>query len=500
MFAKFVMMPEKMNSIKATTENNTEVRVARKPHRKIILTLNNCLLTAEKLANTPSRNDGLDEDTETDLRIWGCELIQTAGILLRLPQVAMATGQVLFQRFYYCKSFARHSVETTAMACICLASKIEEAPRRIRDVINVFHHIKQIAEQKTIKPVILDQAYVNLKTLVIKAERRILKELGFCVHVKHPHKIIVMYLQVLCYEDNANMMQLAWNYMNDSLRTDVFVRYEPEVIACACIYLTARKLHLPLPTDPAWFSVFGADEETIKSICVTILRLYKRPKINIIELEQKVEEVRKVYQEKKLKERGITQNEEKPSPKKDSPKSPDGSHNAWGGFISRSGNHNAPNEKKRSVSPKLRKRERSRSRSRKQRKSRSRSRRRSISKERRNKLRDRSKNRSRSRSPRKSHKSNDRGSKDHRRYRDDSYEKYQRTPESKNNRYDKSDYDYKSDKYSSDYRSEKVSKKDRYGDENDKYHHDKYMRDDSIERTDYHDSKNSSKSKKDRRR
>jgi len=31
--------------------------------------------------------DGLDFEIETDLRIWGCELIQTSGILLKLPQV-----------------------------------------------------------------------------------------------------------------------------------------------------------------------------------------------------------------------------------------------------------------------------------------------------------------------------------------------------------------------------------------------------------------------------
>jgi hypothetical protein len=49
---------------------------------------------------------------------------------------------------------------------------------------------------KPFKPVILNPDYIRLKDSVIKAERRVLKELGFCVHMKHPHKLIVMYLQV----------------------------------------------------------------------------------------------------------------------------------------------------------------------------------------------------------------------------------------------------------------------------------------------------------------
>lgn len=42
-------------------------------------------------------------------------------------------------------------------------------------------------------PLILDQEYVNLKNQIIKAERRVLKELGFCVHVKHPHKVCIAF-------------------------------------------------------------------------------------------------------------------------------------------------------------------------------------------------------------------------------------------------------------------------------------------------------------------
>lgn len=66
-----------------------------KQYGRVIINLENCLLPPERLLNTPSSLDGLDPETEMDLRILGCELIQTAGILLRLPQVV-----VLIHSFY----------------------------------------------------------------------------------------------------------------------------------------------------------------------------------------------------------------------------------------------------------------------------------------------------------------------------------------------------------------------------------------------------------------
>ncbi|CAH1117621.1 unnamed protein product [Phaedon cochleariae] len=337
-----------MGSVKSDPVSNSGKHNGN-PYGKVELTLINQLLPEEKLSPTPSQLDGLGMDTETDLRIYGCELIQTAGILLKLPQVAMATGQVLLQRFYYSKSLVRHPVEHTAMACVCLASKIEEAPRRVRDVINVFSHVRQVNSNKEIQPVILDQSYIQLKNLVIKAERRILKELGFCVHIKHPHKIIVMFLQVLGLNNHQKLMQYSWNYMNDSLRTDVFVRYQPETVACACIYLTARKLKLPLPKNPAWFSIFGSTEEEIRDISLRILKLYSRPKANIESLEKKVEDLCEKYKSARVKVRNsgnnTPNNDSSPSQQKTT-----GAHNAWGGFISRSGSHIAPPIEKRSRS------------------------------------------------------------------------------------------------------------------------------------------------------
>ena len=50
--------------------------------------------------------------------------------------------------------------------------------------------IQRLICSSLIQPLLIDQVYIDRKNEVIKAERRILKELGFCVYVKHPHKVI----------------------------------------------------------------------------------------------------------------------------------------------------------------------------------------------------------------------------------------------------------------------------------------------------------------------
>ncbi|XP_018575010.1 cyclin-L1 isoform X2 [Anoplophora glabripennis] len=335
--------------------------------------------------------------------------------------------------------------------------------------------------KRPITPVILDQNYTHLKNLVIKAERRVLKELGFCVHIKHPHKIIVMYLQVLGFQNNQKLMQYSWNYMNDSLRTDVFVRYQPEVVACACIYLTARKLKLPLPKNPYWYTIFGVAETDIRDISVRILKLYSRPKGNIESLEKKVDELCKKYQDARAKARGSsgnnTPNNDSSSP---SQQKTTGAHNAWGGFISRSGSHIAP--------PVSEKRSRSRSATHspenkhRKRSKKHRSRSRSASRNHKKSHKRKSYSRSRSNTPhsksRKRDKRRSRSNSNEREKNDryvDKYEKYE-----KNDKYEKDRYKDDRERYSEKERyEEKKERKDKY-DREDKYkdREDKYSRED----------------------
>lgn len=68
------------------------------------------------------------------------------------------------------------------------------------------------------------------------------------------------------------------NYMNDSLRTDIFLRYTPETISCACIDLAARVLQVR-KTEREEFRlirIFCLDSFTEKSILVFDIRCSSR--------------------------------------------------------------------------------------------------------------------------------------------------------------------------------------------------------------------------------
>ena len=54
------------------------------------------------------------DDINAGQLVFGCECIQQSGILLRLPQVAVSTAQVMFHRFYAKRSMRKFDVRVRA--------------------------------------------------------------------------------------------------------------------------------------------------------------------------------------------------------------------------------------------------------------------------------------------------------------------------------------------------------------------------------------------------
>lgn len=128
-----------------------------------------------------------------------------------------------------------------------------------------------------------------MKQELISTERAMLSKLGFHVAIDHPHKFILSYLRVLGSENDRyvaldrtrphashthliarvrtrrEFAQKAWNFLNDSLRTTVCLRFSAEVVATAAIYMAARLLRLPLPESPPWWELFEVSFERTPS-------------------------------------------------------------------------------------------------------------------------------------------------------------------------------------------------------------------------------------------
>lgn len=59
----------------------------------------------------------------------------------------------------------------------------------------------------------------------------------YCMRAALTVQLIISYQNMMGLDDNKELAQKAWNYMNDSLRTSVFMQYSPEAIACSCLHL-----------------------------------------------------------------------------------------------------------------------------------------------------------------------------------------------------------------------------------------------------------------------
>lgn len=112
-----------------------------------------------------------------------------------------------------------------ALGALFLAAKVEEHPRRIRDIVLVFDHVVKRARDVPLDPLeMFDTAFFELRNGLADGEMHILRALGFNIHVQHPHGIMVNYLQSLGLASRRDLCQRAWNYLNDQ-RVSSFFSY-----------------------------------------------------------------------------------------------------------------------------------------------------------------------------------------------------------------------------------------------------------------------------------
>lgn len=232
----------------------------------------------KELRETPSILDGLTYETERRYRKEGARFIMECGTKMGLGHNTMATGVVYFHRFYMFHSFKSFPRYVTACCCLFLAGKVEETPKKCRDII------------KTARGILNDNYFYSFgddpKEEVMTLERILLQTIKFDLQVEHPYTFLLKYAK--CFKGDQQklqkMVQMAWNFVNDSLSTVVCLQWEPEIIAVALIHLASKLSKFTVldwlgrqPQHQRWWDMFVSNVtmEILEDICHQVLDLYQ---------------------------------------------------------------------------------------------------------------------------------------------------------------------------------------------------------------------------------
>ncbi|EFH46233.1 cyclin family protein [Arabidopsis lyrata subsp. lyrata] len=230
--------------------------------------------------NSPSRLDSIDLKKETYLRKSYCTFLQDLGMRLKVPQVTIATAIIFCHRFFIRQSHARNDRRTIATVCMFLAGKVEETPRPLKDVIVVSYEIIHKKDPTTAQKIKQKEVYEQQKELILSGEKIVLSTLGFDFNVYHPYKPLVEAIKKFKVAQNA-LAQVAWNFVNDGLRTSLCLQFKPHHIAAGAIFLAAKFLKVKLPSDgeKVWWQEFDVTPRQLEDVSNQMLELYEQNRV-----------------------------------------------------------------------------------------------------------------------------------------------------------------------------------------------------------------------------
>uniref|UniRef100_A0A0B7B060 Cyclin-like domain-containing protein n=3 Tax=Arion vulgaris TaxID=1028688 RepID=A0A0B7B060_9EUPU len=231
----------------------------------------------KEIKNSPSFRDGIDTATENRYRREGARFIIDAGTKMGLLYDTCATGVVYFHRFYMFHSFKEFYRYVTAACCLFLAGKVEETPKKCKDIIKIAQSLLSSASFLRFGE--------DPREEVMTMERILLKTIKFDLQVEHPYGCMLKFAKNFKgdKEKTQKMAQMAWTFINDSLCTTLCLQWEPEIVAVSLMYLASRLTKFE-PSDwtgregskSKWWEDFieGMSMELMEDICHQVLDLY----------------------------------------------------------------------------------------------------------------------------------------------------------------------------------------------------------------------------------
>lgn len=234
------------------------------------------LFTEAELIRTPSIIDGLAPEKERENRSKGVNFILQVGIMLKLPQITLATASVFLHRFYM-----RHPMQTfhyysMAATCLFLAYKVEECVRKMRELVVACVRVAQKDPHKMVDE--QDKEYWRWRDNILQYEDLLLEAICFDLSLEPPYKTLFDLLMQFEQGDNKRLRNAAWAFVNDSCLTTLCLLFPSRTIAASALYAAAKHCDVAFPDDARgrpWWDVVDVDVGSIRKACNYMAGIYE---------------------------------------------------------------------------------------------------------------------------------------------------------------------------------------------------------------------------------
>ncbi|RAK99821.1 putative cyclin [Aspergillus ibericus CBS 121593] len=272
----------------ASSASHSEVPPVPAPSNPVLLkTQAHWYFTDDELTRTPSQLDGMAMEAEHMSRSKGVNFISQVGIMLKLPQLTLATAAVYFHRFYM-----RHSMVdlpqrpgihpyTTAAAALFLATKVEENVRRMKELVVACCRVGQ----KQPNMVVDEQSkeFWRWRDTILVHEDIVLEALCFDLQLEQPYRILYDFICFLSMQDNKPLRNAAWAFVNDSGYTVLCLQFTARTIAAAALYAAAQHCDVGFEDDVLgrpWWEQLDVELPQVRRACMRMAKLYENNAAN----------------------------------------------------------------------------------------------------------------------------------------------------------------------------------------------------------------------------
>ena len=228
------------------------------------------LFTAAELDLTPSIMDGMSTEQELANRSKGVNFITQVGILLKLPQLTLATASVYLHRFFMRNSMVdlpgrpglhHYAVAATALF---LATKVEENCRKMKELVVACCRVAQ--KQPNLVVDEQNKEYWKWRDTILHNEDQLLETLCFDLQLEQPYRYLYDFLCYYGVQQDKNLRNVSWAYINDSNLTTMCLLFPARVVAGSALYAALKFTGVSLPDDEQgrpWWDHLGMDAKDI---------------------------------------------------------------------------------------------------------------------------------------------------------------------------------------------------------------------------------------------